>query len=157
MTAGQGCPFYSKDVTKLLDAMRRRELREGTYTPSISQPVMSRDYVMFGKRVSELELNAYKMFASEVARASNAVAEAAAAADSSDDDGGTRQDLEPTHHLTPIGLTICDHLTPIGAASELIGSRASNHAKPIGCALLTDRFSNSDLRPGRCCYGVQRC
>lgn len=127
MTAGAGCPFYSKDVTKLLNAIRRRELREGTYTPSISQPVMSRDFVMYGAKVCALELEVYKRFIEDVKGFHNARDVAHDAHESSDDEGreGTRRILEPTHRLQPIGSDL--------NRSEPIGPDL-NRSRPIGSA-----------------------
>ena len=44
--AGTGSPFYSEEVKQFNGSVRRREIREGTYFKAVSEPVMSRDYVL---------------------------------------------------------------------------------------------------------------
>ena len=51
MTAGTGSPILSKEMQDLLIAVRRRELREGTYEKTIAMPVLSSDYTYFNDKV----------------------------------------------------------------------------------------------------------
>lgn len=72
--------------------MRRRELREGTYTKHVSEPVLSTDYVKLNHKVINLEIEAFGPFIAQ--------AEATLALQSDDDS-------DDVPKLTELAATMC--------------------------------------------------